>query len=87
MKILDAIKALKGDFETSKKDLAAEKEAHIVTMTERDDARAVLLPVQESLEATLTRAEAAEAVIAEAAEALGIEAVVEAVVPKVAPKK
>ena len=55
----------------SKKDLGAEKEAHMTTMTERDDARAVLLPVQDSLEATLKRAEAAEAVIAEAGEGPG----------------
>ena len=33
MHIVDAIKALKGG-------LATEKEAHMITMTERDDARA-----------------------------------------------
>ena len=60
MKIIDAIKALKGDY-------AAEKEAHITTMTERDEASAALQPTKDALAA-------AEAVIAEAAEALGIEA-------------
>ena len=101
MKIIDAIKALKGDY-------AAEKEAHLLTKTQRDVASEALQPTKDALEdekgAHLTtmgeweiakaalaplqeRAEAAEAVIAEAEKALGIEAIVEVAVPKVAPKK
>ena len=60
MHIVDAIKALKGDY-------AAEKEAHITTMTERDEAREALQPTKDALAA-------AEAILAQAAEALGIEA-------------
>ena len=67
MHIIDAIKALKGDYK-------AEQEAHIVTMTERDQAREALQPTFDALAVATQRAEAAEAVIAEAAEALGIEA-------------
>ena len=68
MHIVDAIKALKGGLE-------AEKESHMTTMNERDQARESLQPETEARQAAEARAIAAEAIIAEAAEALGIEAV------------
>ena len=40
MHIVDAIKALKGESLKLRQDLEDEKEAHMITMTERDDARA-----------------------------------------------
>ena len=73
MHILDAIKALKGG-------LASEKEAHIVTMTERDEARDALAPTKNALNrcsralATVNRrAEKAEAELAAVAKELGLE--------------
>ena len=74
MNIVDAIKALKGHFDQGKKELADEKEAHLVTMTERDEAREALQPTFDALAVATQRAEAAEAVIAKAEEELGIEA-------------
>lgn len=47
MHILDALKAFKGDFEK-------EKDAHIITMGERDEARTTLQPALDALEAAQT---------------------------------
>ena len=66
MHILDAIKALKGGLES-------EKEAHLVTMTERDEARDALQPTKDAREAAEQRAVAAEAELAAAAQELGVE--------------
>ena len=73
MHIVDAIKALKGG-------LATEKEAHMTTMTEREEARGDLDLSQKSLAISegrvaeaLKRAEKAEAELAAAATELGVE--------------
>ena len=66
MHIVDAIKALKGGLEK-------EKEAHMITMTERDEARDALEPTLAGLAAANLRADAAEAELAAAATELGVE--------------
>ena len=51
MRILDAIKTLKENFGQHKKELTEEKDAHLITMTERDVAREALQPTLDALQA------------------------------------
>ena len=66
MRILEALKSLKENFNHHKTELTAEKDAHLITMTERDTAREALQPALEALAA-------AQAELAAVATELGVE--------------
>ena len=66
MHIVDAIRALKGGLEE-------EKTAHLLTMSERDEARETLQPCKDALAAAQLQAEDAQRELAAAAQELGLE--------------
>ena len=73
MHIVDAIRALKGEPQKLRQDLEAEKEAHLLTMSERDEARETLQPCKDALAAAQLQAEDAQRELAAVAQELGVE--------------